>query len=200
MNIGYVYKITNNVNEKLYIGQTTKPIKTRMSEHKSNRTRNGYRDSKLYIAMTEIGSENFNIEVIHTVYRESKKELREEMERLEKYYIEKLGTMINGYNSTTGGTSFAYDEETKKKMASQNQWKCVKVDVYTLDGKFIKTYDSYALASANLGVSAIAISNIATKRGRHRSLKGYRFANHGEKLTPYKISVKKHFAKYEDIL
>ena len=35
---GYIYKITNDVNDKIYIGQTITTIKERWSQHKSSGT------------------------------------------------------------------------------------------------------------------------------------------------------------------
>ena len=35
-NVGYIYKITNKVNNKCYIGQTSKPVQIRWNEHKND--------------------------------------------------------------------------------------------------------------------------------------------------------------------
>mgnify|MGYP002868992889 CR=1 FL=1 len=52
-----VYKITNLLNEKIYIGQTKQPIERRFIQHsKAN--------SPLGQAMRECGLENFTIEII----------------------------------------------------------------------------------------------------------------------------------------
>ena len=34
MEIGYIYKITNKINQKIYIGQTSKTLEQRWREHK----------------------------------------------------------------------------------------------------------------------------------------------------------------------
>ena len=52
-----IYKITNLLNEKIYIGQTKQPIEQRFLQHsKSN--------SPLGQAMRECGLENFTIELV----------------------------------------------------------------------------------------------------------------------------------------
>jgi len=195
--IGRIYKIENLVTHQCYVGQTTKNVEERWAMHIYTMDRKKYRNYKLYQAMREYGIDNFTISDLQIVAGKTQTELQERMDEMEKYWIDNLNAMENGYNATSGGIrSYKFDEKTKSKMATKNQWKWAKVDVYKLDGTFLKTYDSYALASADLGIRAEDISNIATKRSRHRSIKGYRFANHGEKLTPYKINVEKHFAKY----
>ena len=56
-----IYKITNNINEKAYIGQTWKSLNTRISQHKSPNNK-GCR--KLYNALNKYGRDNFKIELI----------------------------------------------------------------------------------------------------------------------------------------
>lgn len=88
MNKFYVYIITNNINDKVYIGQTTKPVDKRFAEHCS------YRYSKIGKAIREIGKEHFSIHILD----DSCKDL-DSLTATEKIYIEKYNSIENGYNS-----------------------------------------------------------------------------------------------------
>lgn len=103
-----VYKITNQINGKVYIGITTQDIKQRWSEHIS-RFKLGERDHKLYQAMRKHRIENFNIELICEVNNAA------ELADLEIQYIEKHDSFNNGYNMTCGGD--VVSEETKQKLS-----------------------------------------------------------------------------------
>lgn len=90
--IKYIYKITNKINGRCYIGQTNNP-KRRFQEHKNM----GYTDGTgklLYYAFNKYGIENFTFEVIDS---------GENYDELEKYYIEKFNSFADGYNCTIGG-------------------------------------------------------------------------------------------------
>ena len=50
--MGYIYIIKNNVNSKVYIGQTKKSIEERWKEHIYSST---YRNQILYMAMRKYG-------------------------------------------------------------------------------------------------------------------------------------------------
>ena len=52
-----VYKITNRLNGKIYVGQTKQPIEKRFMQHSQA-------NSPLVQAMRQCGLENFTIEVI----------------------------------------------------------------------------------------------------------------------------------------
>lgn len=96
----YIYKITNKINGKSYIGQTTDYIR-RFQEHKAM----GYgreNNKLLYSAFKKYGIENFEFEVI-----ENKTSNYNEKE---KYWIQYYHTWVNepnglgyGYNMTPGG-------------------------------------------------------------------------------------------------
>lgn len=96
----YIYKITNLINNKIYIGQTHFSIKKRWAEHCCD-----YKKEKLqrpiYIAMRKYGIENFIIEKIEEVSSE-------ELNEREKYWIEYYGTFKYGYNATLGGDGKRY--------------------------------------------------------------------------------------------
>lgn len=64
--MGYIYVVTNQINGKQYIGQTTNTIKKRWQEHvcESKRQRNSMQVYPLYRAMNKYGIENFTIEQI----------------------------------------------------------------------------------------------------------------------------------------
>ena len=102
-----IYKITNQINGKVYVGLTTNGVKQRWSEHRS-RFNLGERDHKLYQAMRKYGISNFHIDVIHEVNDAS------ELPTLEIEYIKKFDSFNNGYNMTCGGD--VVSNETKEKL------------------------------------------------------------------------------------
>ena len=95
-----IYKITNKVNGKVYIGQSTN-IQERWNRHKKN-MKNG--TNKLYQAMRFYGIENF----IFTIIEECSKE---QLNEREIYWILQYNSYKEGYNSTLGGS---YSEQQKK--------------------------------------------------------------------------------------
>ena len=60
--MAYIYKITNLINDKLYIGKTSRDIETRWKEHL--RHSETLPDIPLYRAINKYGKENFIIEEI----------------------------------------------------------------------------------------------------------------------------------------
>lgn len=87
----FIYKITNKITGKQYVGQTVRPIKIRWKAHGQD---NGY----FAKSIKKYGKENFIIEVLEQC--KSKKEL----EQQEIFWIKKLNTLSpNGYNLTEGG-------------------------------------------------------------------------------------------------
>lgn len=92
---GILYVMSNNINDKLYIGITYRSLATRWAGHvDASKTR----DSKIYKAMREIGTHNFCIQEIGRFEHG-------ELERQETYHIKLYNTVENGYNSNYGGFS-----------------------------------------------------------------------------------------------
>ena len=90
-----IYKITNSISGKCYVGFS------KNAEHRFNRhislARNGV-NRRLYDSMRKHGISNFTLEIITTC------DTRDEAIELEKFWISKLDSMMpNGYNMTRGG-------------------------------------------------------------------------------------------------
>lgn len=86
-----IYKITNINNNKVYIGQTTRSLKTRMYDHIAKA--NSGMQRKLQKAIVEFGKEKFKIEQI-CICSDAKT-----ADELELYYIKKYNSIENGYNT-----------------------------------------------------------------------------------------------------
>ncbi len=92
--MGYIYKITNDINDKIYIGKTEFDIEKRFQEHCRDALKNRNEKRPLYNAMNKYGIEHFKIEEI---------EQCSDIENREKYWIEYYDSYNNGYNATLGG-------------------------------------------------------------------------------------------------
>lgn len=103
---GCIYKITNLVNGKSYIGQTVRKTKYRWNEHKN------YRLSRhLGNAMDHYGIANFQFEEIYTSFD------LDDLNTKEVYFINHFNTMSNGYNLTSGGNNELPSNDTKEKIS-----------------------------------------------------------------------------------
>lgn len=104
-----IYKVTNIINNKVYIGQTVKQLSQRKSEHKH---RFLFEDShnKFYNALKKYGWDNFVWEVLE----ESADWTYEILDEKEKYYIKLYDSINKGYNILEGGNCSRQDGE---KMA-----------------------------------------------------------------------------------
>lgn len=94
--MGYIYKITNMLNNKVYIGQTVKTVQKRFTQHKNNSNKDYFSQIVLYKAFNKYGIENFVCEEIENCENSL-------LDEREKYWIEYYDSYFNGYNSTLGG-------------------------------------------------------------------------------------------------
>lgn len=109
-----VYMATNIINDKKYIGITTKTLEHRKKIHeRDSKTRESY----FYRALRKYGFTNFELKVID--YAKTLAELNEK----EKYYISLYKTFDNkekGYNSTNGGDNdFTFSKEELKNRSER---------------------------------------------------------------------------------
>ena len=100
-----IYIITNTVNDKVYIGQTTNDITTRFKQHCNTKY------TKLGKAISNIGKSKFSISVLE----DNILDLDSLAER-EQYYINKYNSINNGYNSSKATRSQVKNLEYNKKL------------------------------------------------------------------------------------
>lgn len=105
---GVVYCITNTVNGKKYIGQTTRSLKARWSLHLTSES-----CSLLRRAIDKHGKENFTITAIEASASKA------ELDAAECRHIAALDTLnpAVGYNLKDGGESRRYSTPSRKKMS-----------------------------------------------------------------------------------
>jgi group I intron endonuclease len=92
----YIYKITNKINDKCYIGKTCLTIQERFKQHCSDCLKRNEEHRPLYKAMQKYGFQNFSIELIEEC----------DVEKLsdrETYWINYYNSYHYGYNATYGG-------------------------------------------------------------------------------------------------
>lgn len=123
---GKIYKISNDINSKVYIGQTVQDVKKRFYNHcgKDNRNEN----MAIKRAIQKYGKEHFKIEIIEDDI------LKENLNEREMYWIAfyKSNDSEFGYNLTRGGNctivELKLSEEQQKNLC--NDYKSgVKLDV-----------------------------------------------------------------------
>lgn len=191
--IGTVYKITNIINNKVYIGETIMPMKKRFQTHltsafnaKSN-TYNYY----FHRAIRKYGKDAFIIECLETIEGNFQKWVKKKIQQLEKKYIKqyKSNDPLVGYNSDSGGLGGRIpnievrqkqsqikknDPKTKERLDyarsfNKSEKEIRQYNYYT--GEFIKEYKSIKNASKELNLDDSSIVKCCKHPNKHKYLK-----------------------------
>lgn len=112
-----IYKITNLVNGKVYIGQSARGIWQRFSRHIVDAT-SGKLDTHLARAIRKYGKGNFVVECIDTA------DTQEELNQKEQYWIRYYDSVRTGYNETDatyrcGGNTYMGKNEYEMREISE---------------------------------------------------------------------------------
>lgn len=149
----YIYTITNQVNQKMYVGLTRK-------DNPYERWKKHIDDSKyrpeypIHKAIKKYGVDNFKFRVIE----ECNDNIAEEREI---HYIQKYNSFYQGYNATLGGR-IRYDTESKP------------ISRYSKSGEIIDHFASVRDASIAVNGDEGAIGKCAN--GKRFSAYGYRWS------------------------
>lgn len=109
-----IYKITNKINGKCYIGQSI-DIYKRWYTHKSPKTWAADKGKVLYRAFVKYGIENFTFEIIEECSRK-------QLDIREKYWVRYFDSYSNGYNMTKGGQGNNHRDWLRKSKNNQLNW------------------------------------------------------------------------------
>ncbi len=111
----FVYKVTNLINDKVYIGQTCRRPEQRWREH-LKAAREGRRRYPLYLAMRKYGADNFSFRVL------AEYDGIDACNQGERDYVRKFQSRVHehGYNIAPGGRGIsrvpALDAATVAKL------------------------------------------------------------------------------------
>lgn len=120
--MGFIYKITNDVDDKIYIGKTVKTVEKRFNEH-CKMSEKYHKDigfnSKLYPYMNKYGVDKFHVETLEECDNEK-------LNELEIYHISKIPKelSLNISSGGDGGDLFKghhHSEKTKLKMSEDRK-------------------------------------------------------------------------------
>ena len=142
---GKIYKITNKINGKSYIGQTQRPMRTRFLRHINDSKYDNY---YFHRAIQKYGIENFCVEILEDNIPKDK------INEREIYWIAHYHTYIkdpdcNGYNMTRGGENLV---DAIRKLSDE--------DVAAIKNILATTNRTIFDIASEFGVSYFAISDI----------------------------------------
>lgn len=92
--MGLIYKITNDINDLIYIGLTTRTMEVRWAEHKKYA---GTNNSAIDNAIFDLGANHFKCELIQDNIP------NDELHQAERDWVAYYDSYNNGYNLTPGG-------------------------------------------------------------------------------------------------
>lgn len=143
---GYIYCITNIINNKKYIGQTTRTIEKRMSQHFADSFNNKLYPQAITLAIHKYGKENFKIEQIMKVIADTKEELIQNLNTEEIFCIQWYESLYSqhGYNIDYGG--------------SKNNTLMKPVDVYDYNGNYLTSFESCCAAANYYNITDVCVN------------------------------------------
>ena len=123
-----IYKVTNLINGKIYIGQTVRSIEERWKAHCGASLR---RKSTLYFhqAIRKNGIENFKVVIIKRVTTQ------EDLNKFEKVFIQKYKSYLPefGYNVTYGGSFGRQSEYAREKISKALKGRTPKTGIHNTE-------------------------------------------------------------------
>lgn len=164
-----LYKITNLLNNKHYIGVTNRNPNERFSEHKKPSS-----NSFISKAIRADGIENFSFEIILTNIKDN------EISKLECEYIQKYNSLLpNGYNADLGGieyhkhSNYIKDIISEKGKGNKNSKYVADILMYDKQGNLLKRFQSAREAARYLGKESKNVGINYCLNGKQKTAYGY---------------------------
>ena len=108
---GIIYKVTNKLNNKIYIGQTIQNLSERKAKHYYKVRQKEY-DTHFINALRKYPEESFIWEIIDNANNQ------EELDQKERYWIEIYNSVETGYNTKDGGQTIIVTDKFLEKCGS----------------------------------------------------------------------------------
>ena len=109
MSYGIVYKATNVLNGKGYVGQTTRNFQSYIKEHFNKARRHEYKTRYFYRAIRKYGQDAFKWEILCECYSAADLSIKEQE------FIQQFNTCgAGGYNMNEGGEQYRYERTYDK--------------------------------------------------------------------------------------
>lgn len=165
-----IYKITNTVNQKIYVGSSIN-LKKRFNTHINSLIKNTHHSKTMQRAYNKYGKDSFIFEVVELV------ELKENLLIREQYYMDELNPFgDNGFNNERIAGSklgFKHTEETKKKMSETRKGRTRTEETKKKMSESAKGKERSAEHSRKLGEASIGrIKTDETRSKLSKALKG----------------------------
>ena len=149
MKLGKIYLIFNDVNDKVYVGQTIQSLNKRFNGHccysKTDRSVNMY----IKRAIHKYGRDKFHIKLIEECPIK-------ELSKREKYWINYYDSYNNGYNLTLGGQDSNYFSLHKLEDS---------IDIKKFE-EYILEFKPLAIeVASHLGISKCSVYNLINRIG-----------------------------------
>ena len=169
-----VYCITNKINKKIYIGSTSTSFYLRFHQHKSD-YKAGKREIRiLYRAFDKYGINNFKFEIVCICKKK-------DCVKMEQFYINK-GVDYNCSMIAGSLLGLKHSSKSKTKTIVGGSHHCaIPIDMYSKNGKFIRSFDSIVEAQEETGIKSKS-NIIQCCKGKVFSAGGYRWTLKGESL------------------
>lgn len=177
---GIIYKATNTLNGRVYIGQTIGSLKHRKNEHMADAA--GDTSNLFHTALYQYPG-CFEWEVVET-FNGDPEEVIHALNVAEEYHILKNRSMDAryGYNSTAGGYSSDKFADHIKERAVAIKGLSRPMLQYDADGNFIREFESLHAVAAHLGLDKVQRKVLSV--GLHY---GYQWRAKESGLYPHKI-------------
>ena len=189
---GVIYKITNIINGKCYIGQTTIGIKKRYNNagvgveriyryYKNSEKKSNYCNEHLLRAFEKYGIENFELIENYDIAFS-----KDELDIKEKCYIKQYDAMKNGYNYQEGGSNGKMSEETIRKMKIAHTGKKQSEESKKKRSKTLmghKVSDETRQKQRERALGREDSEETKRKKSEHHAFKGKKRPEHSKKMS-----------------
>lgn len=188
-----IYLITNLINKKQYVGQTTQSIEKRFQRHCWKSTSKN--SMPICKAIEKYGKENFTIEKLCDCFSQK------QLDQQELFYTNILNTWSpNGYNLRAGNGKGSMSEETKAKISAANTGRKRSIEARqnmsnAHRGKTLTPEQRKKISDANKGVNNAFYGKTHTQESIDKFSKTYTIISPDDEVMTIK-NMAKHCRKY----